>query len=70
MGRISFYDFDDHNANDLILEKRLEILSDYKLNVKKINFKCSKNELIVAFSNGSLGIYSYNEDYPECIFSD
>jgi hypothetical protein len=67
-GRISFYDYDDHDANDLILEKKLEILTDYKLTVKKINFKTSKNELIISFNNGSLAVYSYEEDYPECKF--
>ena len=32
-----------------------------------MNYKSDKNELILSFANGSIAVYSHNEEFPECI---
>ena len=66
-GAVSFFDFNDEDINNISMSKRLEIDTESKLRITKINYKISKNYLIVSFSNGSTAVYAHNEEYPECI---
>ena len=66
-GRLNFLDFNDEDINNISISKRLEFETESKLRITKINYKISKNYLIVSFSNGSTAVYAHNEEYPECI---
>jgi hypothetical protein len=68
-GRVVFYEFNDEDINNITLTKRLDIQSEDKLRITKINYKIMKNYLIVSFSNGSTAIYAHDDEYPECIRS-
>jgi len=65
-GRVIFYDFNDEEINNITLNKRLDIQTEQKLRVTKINYNINKNFLIISFSNGSTAIYAHDEEYPEC----
>jgi hypothetical protein len=53
------------NTSSIIIKRKSEIRSDQNLKVNGIKLT-HKNELLVAYSNGSVGIFTHSESYPEC----
>ena len=65
-GRIVFFEFNDEDINNITMKKRLDINSEFKFKVTKINYQITKNYIIASFSNGSTAIYSHDDENPEC----
>ena len=73
-GTIVYYRLDNYNEkiipqnevmSNIKIKKYLEFNSDSKVRVISIKLT-GKKEIIVGFSNGSVGIYSHERENPEC----
>lgn len=51
--------------SNIKIKKYLEFSSDSKIRVVSIKLS-NKKEIIVGFSNGSVGVYSHERENPEC----
>ncbi len=54
------------NMSNINIKKKLEIKTDPNIKIMGIKIN-HKKEILICLSNGSIAIYSHEENYPECI---
>jgi hypothetical protein len=65
-GFLQVYEIIDENVNHINLARKFDLNLDNTLKITGVSFT-KKNEILVSLSNGSIAVFSHEEEYPECI---
>lgn len=64
-GYLQIFEILDEDVNNINLQRKFDINLDYTLKIMGVAFT-HKNELLIALSNGSVAVFSHEEEFPEC----
>jgi len=65
-GYLQVYEIIDEDINHINLSRKFDLNLDYTLKITGVSFT-NKNEILISLSNGSIAVFSHEEEFPECI---
>lgn len=65
-GYLQVFELMDEDANNINLIRKFDINLNNNLKITSVAFTI-RNELLISLSNGSIAVFSHEEEYPECI---
>lgn len=67
-GYLQVFELLDEDLSNINLERKFEINLDSNLKILGVKLT-HKNEILISLSNGSIAVFSHEEECPECICS-
>ena len=64
-GTLQIFELNEEEKDNTLLTKKIEINLDPSLKITKVQFTL-RNEILISLSNGSIAVYSHEEENPEC----
>lgn len=64
-GTLQIFELNEEDNDNILLQKKLEINLDPSLKITSTKFTL-RNEILISLSNGSIAVYSHEEENPEC----
>jgi len=64
-GYLQIFELIDEDINNINLLRRFDINIDSTLKIVEVAYT-NKSEVLIALSNGSVAVFSHEEDFPEC----
>jgi hypothetical protein len=64
-GYLQIFELIDEDINNINLIRKFDINLDFTLKITGVAFT-NKNELLISLSNGSIAVFSHEEEFPEC----
>ena len=64
-GYLQVFELLDEDVNNICLSRKFDINLDINLKITGVKFTL-RNELLISLSNGSIAVYSHEEEFPEC----
>lgn len=64
-GTLQIFELNEEDKDNILLQKKLEINLDPSLKITSTKFTL-RNEILISLSNGSIAVYSHEEENPEC----
>ena len=65
MMTVFIFELNEEDRNNLSLIKKIELNLDSSIKIKSVKFTL-RNEILISLSNGSIAVYSHDDEYPEC----
>jgi len=59
------FELNETDKDNILLSKKLELNMDPSLKITGVKFTL-RNEILISLSNGSIAVYSHEEENPEC----
>lgn len=64
-GYLQIFEYQDEDINNITLTRKLDLSLDINLKITGVKFT-GKNEILISLSNGSVAVFSHEEENPEC----
>ena len=64
-GTVNIFELNEEDENNILLLKKIELNLDPTLKITSVKFTL-RNEILISLSNGSIAVYSHEEENPEC----